>query len=106
MKRENAFFGVHFDFHAMHGQAVGEDFRPDVVAKMLDELKPDFAQCDTKGHEGLSSYATKAGTQADEIKTTCFLCGARLHVSAEYLFTHITRGFTTGQWQKTIPTGQ
>ena len=68
MKRENAFFGVHFDFHALHGQTVGEDFRPDVVAKMLDEVKPDFVQCDTKGHEGLSSYATKIGTQADEIK--------------------------------------
>ncbi|MBE6695487.1 MAG: hypothetical protein E7587_03445 [Ruminococcaceae bacterium] len=68
MKREKAFFGVHFDFHAMEGQTVGEDFRPDIVAKMLDEVKPDFAQCDTKGHKGLSSYPTKVGTQADKIE--------------------------------------
>ena len=68
MKRKNAFFGVHFDFHAMKGQVVGEDFHPEIVAKMLDEVKPDFAQCDTKGHAGLSSYKTKAGTQADEIR--------------------------------------
>ncbi len=68
MKRESTFFGVHFDFHALRGQTVGEDFHPETVAKMLDEVKPDFAQCDTKGHEGLSSYETAIGTPADEIK--------------------------------------
>lgn len=66
-KRINSFFGVHFDFHAMPGQTVGEDCRPEVIADFLDRVKPDYVQCDTKGHPGLSSYPTKAGTQADVI---------------------------------------
>lgn len=65
--RKECFFGVHFDFHAMPGETVGEVYQPDVVAKMLDEVKPDFVQCDTKGHAGLSSYPTKVGNQADKI---------------------------------------
>lgn len=68
MKRDNHFFGVHFDFHALPGQIVAESYRPDLIAKMLDEVKPDFVQCDTKGHEGLYSYPTKVGTPADEIR--------------------------------------
>ena len=51
-KRKDSFFGIHFDFHAVEGQIVGEDFRPEVVAELLDKTKPDFAQCDTKGHFG------------------------------------------------------
>ena len=65
--RKECFFGVHFDFHAMPGETVGAVYEPEVVAKMLDTVKPDFVQCDTKGHPGLSSYPTKAGNQADEI---------------------------------------
>ena len=52
MKRHNHFFGVHFDFHALPGQIVAYPYRPDIIAKMLDEVKPDFVQCDTKGHQG------------------------------------------------------
>ena len=65
--RKECFFGVHFDFHAMPGETVGEIYQPEVVAKMLDAVKPDFVQCDTKGHAGLSSYPTKVGNQADVI---------------------------------------
>lgn len=68
MKRDNHFFGVHFDFHALPGQIVAERYRPDLVAKMLDEVKPDFVQCDTKGHAGLYSYPTKVGTPAADIR--------------------------------------
>lgn len=60
--RENSFFGIHFDFHAQEGQTVGTDFRPEVVAELLDRVKPDYVQCDTKGHYGYSSYPTKIGT--------------------------------------------
>lgn len=66
--RENSFFGIHFDFHAMEGETVARIYRPDIVSKLLDKVKPDFVQCDTKGHAGFSSYPTKAGTQAAEIK--------------------------------------
>ena len=64
-KRSESFFGIHFDFHAMPGQTVCEDFRPELIARLLDEAKPDFVQCDTKGHAGLSSYPTDVGNRAD-----------------------------------------
>ena len=67
-KRAESFFGIHFDFHAMPGQTVCEDYRPDLIAKLLDAAKPDFVQCDTKGHQGLSSYPTDVGNRADAIK--------------------------------------
>lgn len=63
-KRKDSFFGMHFDFHAVAGQTVGEDFRPHSVAELLDRAKPDYIQCDTKGHYGISSYPTKAGQAA------------------------------------------
>ncbi len=66
-RRADSFFGIHFDFHAMPGQTVCDDFRPDIVARALDEIKPDFVQCDTKGHPGLSSYPTAVGSCADGI---------------------------------------
>lgn len=49
----------------MPGQVVAEDYRPDLIARLLDEAKPDFVQCDTKGHAGLSSYPTDIGNRAD-----------------------------------------
>lgn len=66
-RRAESFFGIHFDFHAMPGQTVCDDFRPDIVARALDEIRPDFVQCDTKGHPGLSSYPTVVGNRADAI---------------------------------------
>ena len=34
-KRRESAFGIHFDFHAMPSQVVAEDFRPDLIAKLL-----------------------------------------------------------------------
>ncbi|MBR4865218.1 MAG: hypothetical protein IKU11_00910 [Clostridia bacterium] len=67
-KRKDCFLGIHFDFHAMPGEVVAHHFDPDVFCEMLDRVKPDFMQFDTKGHAGLSSYPTAAGTQATEIR--------------------------------------
>lgn len=66
-KRAQSFLGIHFDFHAMPGQTVCRPFRPDLTARMLDAVRPDFVQCDTKGHPGLSPYPTDVGNRADEI---------------------------------------
>lgn len=63
-KRKDCAFGIHFDFHAMPEDTVPELWKPEYYAEMLDAVKPDFVQCDTKGHAGLSSYPTLAGTQA------------------------------------------
>lgn len=68
-KRRDCALGIHFDFHAMPGETVPTIWKPEYYSRMLDAVKPDFVQCDTKGHAGLSSYPTTAGTQADTI--TC-----------------------------------
>lgn len=67
-KREDSFLGIHFDFHAVEGETVARFFCPESFTEMLDKVQPDYLQFDTKGHPGLSSYPTKAGTQAKEIK--------------------------------------
>ena len=67
-KRRESAFGIHFDFHAMPGDTVPSIWKPEYYAQMLDAVKPDYVQCDTKGHAGLSSYPTDAGNRAD-IKT-------------------------------------
>jgi len=63
-RRSDSFFGLHFDFHPQADIVVGDDLRYDVIAKLLDETKPDYVQVDTKGHPGLASYPTKVGTPA------------------------------------------
>ena len=63
-KRKESFFGLHFDFHAGAESRVAEEMRPDVIARLLDEVRPDYVQIDTKGHPGYSSYPTKAGNPA------------------------------------------
>ena len=60
-KRTEAFFGIHFDFHAAQGQIVPSVYRPESFETMLDAVNPDYVQCDTKGHPGISSYSTKVG---------------------------------------------
>ena len=77
-RRSESFFGIHFDFHAMTNQVVAEDFRPDLIARLLDEAKPDFIQCDTKGHPGLSSYPTEVGNRAYEIREDLLAMWRRL----------------------------
>ncbi len=62
-KREDSYFGIHFDFHATEEDIVGIIYKPEIVAKALDRIKPDFVQCDTKGHDGISSYPTKIGNK-------------------------------------------
>ena len=62
------FFGLHFDFHAAE-EEVGTRTVPEDIEWYINEAKPDFIQCDSKGHEGNSSYPTKVGYQAPNIKS-------------------------------------
>lgn len=64
-KRKDCFFGVHFDFHAAQDcVAIGENTTEEQIREMLDTVRPDFVQCDCKGHRGLTSYVTQVGTSA------------------------------------------
>lgn len=67
-KRSESFFGLHFDFHSRGILPVGENLRRDIVSKLLDEVKPDYVQVDTKGHPGFSSYPTKSGNPAPDMR--------------------------------------
>ena len=66
--RKDCFFGLHFDFHAMPGDEVGSIIDLASIEEMLDATKPDMIQVDTKGHAGISSYMTTAGTHAEVMK--------------------------------------
>ena len=68
-KRKDSFFGMHFDFHAHNNQTgIGEFCDYDTIDELLTKVKPDYIQCDTKGHPGISSYPTNVGYRAPEMK--------------------------------------
>lgn len=66
-KRADCAFGVHFDLHAnlTDRSHVGEKFDPSSVEEFIRRVKPDYLQCDTKGHYGLSAYPTKVGAHVE-----------------------------------------
>lgn len=67
-RRSDAFFGMHFDFHAQPGQSgIGANADPALIGRLLAEVRPDYVQCDTKGHAGISSYPTRVGHPAPDI---------------------------------------
>lgn len=96
MKRKDCFFGLHFDYHANeHTSQIGKEFSKEVVERIVTEVKPDFIQCDTKGHPGYCSYKTNVGTRGD--LTTDILAGWR-EVTKKHgvlLFSHYS-----GLWDK------
>lgn len=58
------FFGLHFDFHAGSNNRIGYRTEKEDIKAYIKAAKPDFIQCDCKGHPGYSSYPTKAGIPA------------------------------------------
>ncbi|MCQ2399407.1 MAG: alpha-L-fucosidase, partial [Clostridia bacterium] len=69
MKNDDRFFGLHFDLHAENDVKIGNRTNKEDVEKYLDDAKPDFVQCDSKGHPGNCSYPTKVGTAAKNLET-------------------------------------
>ena len=65
LKRSDSFFGIHFDFHAGHDcTEIGKDVNREMIDFIIDQVKPDYVQCDCKGHAGITSYPTKVGNPA------------------------------------------
>ncbi|MBQ8249207.1 MAG: alpha-L-fucosidase [Clostridia bacterium] len=69
MEKGKRFWGLHFDFHAKNTDEIGIRTEAEDIERYLLAAKPDFIQCDSKGHEGNSSYPTKVGKQAALIKS-------------------------------------
>jgi hypothetical protein len=68
LRRSESFLGIHFDFHAgFDCTEVGRDVTPKMVADICKKVKPDYIQCDCKGHPGICSYPTKVGTPDDGV---------------------------------------
>lgn len=65
MKNIKRQFGLHFDFHASNDSAIGTTTNIEDIEQYILDTKPDFIQCDCKGHPGISSYPTKVGNAAD-----------------------------------------
>jgi len=62
LRRSESFLGIHFDFHAQGSdQNVGANVTRRMVEDIIDQVKPDYIQCDNKGHPGFSSYPTEVG---------------------------------------------
>ncbi|MEX2336170.1 MAG: hypothetical protein WD555_02735 [Fulvivirga sp.] len=65
LRREESFFGFHFDFHATNkDKELGKNFDEGLLDTFLIRTKPDYIQIDSKGHPGYSSYPTKVGYSA------------------------------------------
>lgn len=65
-RREDCFFGLHFDFHAKPAEKgdiipVGGKTTKEMIYKIIEMVNPDFIQIDCKGHPGWSSFPTKTG---------------------------------------------
>lgn len=70
LRREESFFGLHFDFHAQDDcRDIGKNTTYEMVEKIIEKADPDYIQCDCKGHRGLSSYPTKVGNPAPGVVT-------------------------------------
>ena len=67
LKRKDAFFGIHLDFHCGLNDHVGANTTDEMVNRFLDAVDPDFIQIDCKGHPGVSSYPTKVGNPCPDI---------------------------------------
>ena len=78
-RRKDCFFGLHFDFHATREtKGIGAFFDAEKLEEILQRVRPDFVQCDTKGHPGISSYPTKVGNPAPDMRGDILGNGAAL----------------------------
>jgi hypothetical protein len=66
LRRDESFFGIHFDLHARQSDdKIGKNVTPQMVTNIIEKVRPDYLQCDCKGHPGISSYPTEVDNRAD-----------------------------------------
>ena len=64
----HGFFGLHYDLHAKAKDTeLGAALTPGHLRVELEKVKPDFVQCDCKGHPGYASYPTRVGSPSPGI---------------------------------------
>ncbi|MGC9349926.1 MAG: hypothetical protein ACP5JG_17440 [Anaerolineae bacterium] len=67
LTRAQSFLGIHFDLHAREDcTEMGRDLTHEMIEAVIDQVQPDYVQCDCKGHPGYASYPTEVGTPASD----------------------------------------
>lgn len=57
------FFGLHYDLHAgAQDTELGAALTPEHLKAELEKVRPDWIQCDCKGHPGYTSWPTEVGS--------------------------------------------
>ena len=74
MPRDNwhthVFFGLHYDLHAQATDTeLGRELTHEHLRERLLRVKPDWIQCDCKGHAGYTSWPTQIGSPSPGIIT-------------------------------------
>ncbi len=60
---EPMFFGIHYDLHAVANDTqLGQELTVEHLIERLSRVRPDWIQCDCKGHPGYTSWPTKVGS--------------------------------------------
>lgn len=66
---ERAFLGLHYDIHATKDDKnLGANLTEKHLQEQIEKVRPDFIQCDGKGHPGYTSYPTHIGSAAPGLK--------------------------------------
>jgi hypothetical protein len=67
-ERKDCFFGLHFDLHPNEKDTVlGRDLTDAMVGHLLERVRPDFVQYDSKGHPGYLGFPSRTGMSAPGI---------------------------------------
>jgi hypothetical protein len=65
---DQAFFGIHYDLHASaKDTSLGSELTHEHLRQRLMQVRPDWIQCDCKGHAGYTSWPTKIGSPSPGI---------------------------------------
>lgn len=65
---DDVFFGMHYDLHAnANDTELGAELTPEHLRETLEKVKPDWIQCDCKGHAGWTSWPTEVGSPSPGI---------------------------------------
>ena len=65
---DDVFFGIHYDLHASATDTeLGRELTAEHLRQRLELVRPDWIQCDCKGHAGYTSWPTEVGSPSPGI---------------------------------------
>ena len=65
LTRAESFLGIHFDCHMNERcTQVGKTVTPRMIERIIEQVHPDYIQCDCKGHRGITAFPNSLGNAA------------------------------------------